>query len=29
MMQDLVIAVLFITYALAVLPALGTVLTWV
>ena len=29
MIQDLVIAVLFITYALAVLPALGTVLTWV
>jgi len=29
MLQDLVIAVLFITYALAVLPALGTVLTWV
>jgi NADH-quinone oxidoreductase subunit H len=29
MIQDLVIAVLFITYALVVLPALGTVLTWV
>jgi len=28
-LQDLVIAVLFITYALAVLPGLGTVLTWV
>ena len=28
MVQDLVIAVLFITYALAVLPGLGTVLTW-
>ena len=29
MIQDLVIAILFITYALVVLPALGTVLTWV
>ena len=29
MIQDLVIAILFITYALVVLPLLGTVLTWV
>jgi len=29
MIQDLVICLLFVTYALAVLPALGTVLTWV